>query len=282
MGISVISCHNVVWTFTDIIRALRFDDKAMRSQHIAVQEIFDKFLGKCCSSYKCGASVTVDEHFISFHGNCQFRTFIPSKPGKYALKLWIMADSETFYCDDAQLYAGKVGNQTDVGQGMRVVLQLTESIAQSRRNVTTDNLFTNYQLATELQQRHFCIVGTVRSNKCEVPKEMLPSSDRAVYSSKFGFHDAKTLVSYVPKPRKAVILLSTQHHDNSMATDDKAKPDFIHYYNLTKSGVDILDKVVHTYSCKRATARWIVAFFLNMINIAAYSAPVMCITCNEQ
>jgi len=111
---------------------------------------------------------------------------------------------------------------------------------------------------------------------------MLPSSDRAVYSSKFGFHDGKTLVSYVPKPRNAVILLSTQHHDNSVATDEKAKPDIIHYYNSTTSGVDVLDKVVRTYSCKRATARWTVAFFLNMIDIAAYNALVLWITRNEQ
>ena len=157
-----------------------------------------------------------------------------------------MADSEILYCADAQLYAGKVDNQTDVGQGTRVVLQLTQSIGQSRKNVTTDNFFTNYQLATELQQRRLCIVGAVRSNRREVPKEMLPSSDRAMYSSKFGFHEGKTLVSYVPKPRKAVMLLSTQHRDNNVATDKKAKPDIIHYYNSTKSGVDVLDKVVRT------------------------------------
>ena len=146
--------------FTDITRALRFDDKSTRNQRIAetgyqgaaVQEIFDMFLEKCRSSYNCGASVTVDEQLISFHGNCRFRMFIPSKPGKYGLKLWIMTDSETFYCADAQLYAGKVGNQTDVGQGTRVVLQLTVSIAV-RKKCYNRQLFTNYQLATELQQR---------------------------------------------------------------------------------------------------------------------------------
>jgi len=111
---------------------MRFDEKSTRNQRIsetknhgaAVQEIFDMFHEKCRSSYKCGPSITIDEQLITFHGNCRFRMFIPSKPEKYGLKMWIMADSDTFYCADAQLYAGKVGNQIDVGQGTRVVLQI--------------------------------------------------------------------------------------------------------------------------------------------------------------
>jgi len=114
---------------------MRFDEKSTRNQCIsetgnqgaAVKEILDMFREKCRSSYMCGPSVTIDEQLITFHGNCHFRMFIPSKPGKYRLKMWIMADSDTFYCADSQLYAGKVGNQIDVGQGTRVVLQLSES-----------------------------------------------------------------------------------------------------------------------------------------------------------
>ena len=74
--------------------------------------------------------------------------------------------------------------------------------------------------------------------------------------------------------------MSTQHRDNSVVADDKNKPEIITYYNNTKSGVDILDKLVRTYSCKRATARWTVAFFFNLVDIAAYNALVLWITMN--
>ena len=207
--------------------------------------------------------------------------FIPSKPGKYGLKMWIMADSETFYCADAQLYAGKVGNQTDVGQATRVVLQLSDSISGSGRNVTTDNFFTSYHLAKELMGRRLSLVGTIRNNRKEIPGEMLPDRRRDLYSSKFGFaDDGVTLVSYVPKRGKAVTLLSTQHRSNTVMSDEKKKPEIITYYNATKSGVDVLDKLVRTYSCKRASSRWTVAFFLNMLDIAAYNALVLWITAN--
>ena len=37
------------------------------------------FLSQCRSSCKCGASVTIDEQLITFHGRCHFQMFMPSK-----------------------------------------------------------------------------------------------------------------------------------------------------------------------------------------------------------
>ena len=59
----------------------------------------------------------------------------------------------------------------------------------------------------------------------------------------------KNWVSYVPKKGKAVVLVSTMHEDR--AVDDssvKKKPEVIQYYNQTKSGVDTMDQMVHTYT----------------------------------
>ena len=54
--------------------------------------------------------------------------------------------------------------------------------------------------------------------------------------------------------------------------------EIITYYNETKSGVDVLDKLVRTYYCKRASSGWTVAFFLNMLDIVEYNAVVRWIT----
>ena len=42
--------------------------------------------------------------------------------------------------------------------------------------------------------------------------------------------------------------------------------------------VHVLNKLVRTYSCKRASSRWTVAFFLNMLDIGEYNAFVWWIT----
>ena len=43
-----------------------------------------------------------------------------------------------------------------------------------------------------------------------------------------------TLVSYVPKADKAVILLSTEHHDREVDQNNKQKPQIIIDYNKFK------------------------------------------------
>lgn len=43
-------------------------------------------------------------------------------------------------------------------------------------------------------------------------------------------------------------------------------------YNKLKGGVDILDKCLNEYSTKRKTNRWPLAFFYNIIDIAAFAA----------
>ena len=73
----------------------------------------------------------------------------------------------------------------------------------------------------------------------------MPSKERAIYSSKFGFNSNMTLVSYVPKKNKAVILVSTQHHSSLVRADDVAsKPQIIDFYNVTKGAVDSFDQMI--------------------------------------
>ena len=47
-------------------------------------------------------------------------------------------------------------------------------------------------------------------------------------------------MSYFPKPNKAVILLSTEHHDKSVDLESN-KPEIIWSYNTTKGAVDTFE-----------------------------------------
>ena len=83
-------------------------------------------------------------------------------------------------------------------------------------NHTSDRIemshFTTMNLANDLLQNKLTSMGTIRKNKACVPKEFLPNRSRLEFSSLFGFQNNCTLVSYVSKKRKAVILLYTIHH----------------------------------------------------------------------
>ena len=51
--------------------------------------------------------------------------------------------------------------------------------------------------------------------------------------------------------------------------EEKKKPYIIEDYNSTKGGVDTMDQMVATFTCKRKINRWPMAVFCNMIDVSA-------------
>lgn len=104
--------------------------------------------------------------------------------------------------------------------------------------------------------------------------------NRPINSSKFVFTADTSLVSYVPKKGKNVVLMSTLHRDGRICGQEHQKPEIIMDYNATKGGVDNLDKLVTGYSCKRRTLRWPLVIFFNILDISAYNAFVIWMALN--
>ncbi|KAL7852535.1 hypothetical protein SRHO_G00183200 [Serrasalmus rhombeus] len=102
---------------------------------------------------------------------------------------------------------------------------------------------------------------------------MKASKSREVHSTEFGFNGSMTMISYIRKKGKAVLLLSTMHHSKMVdENSQKKKPEAILFYNQTKGGVDTIDQMVGNYTCKRQTQRWPMVLWYNMIDIATLNA----------
>ena len=67
----------------------------------------------------------------------------------------------------------------------------------------------SYELGQQLLKRKITMVGTVRKNKPELLPALLSSKEREVFSSKFAFMAMTTVVSYLSKKNKNVVLMST-------------------------------------------------------------------------
>ncbi|XP_065658824.1 piggyBac transposable element-derived protein 4-like [Hydra vulgaris] len=261
--------------FVNLRRCIRFDERETRNQRrfeekfAPLRIIMEMFITKCKSNYNPSAYLTVDEQLVTFRGRCPFKRFIPTKPGKYGMKILILCDAETSYSINLQPYIGKVNGARDIRQGTRVVLELTNHLNGGGRHITADNFFTNIHLARALLGRKMTYTATIKKNKGEIPKKLLSALHRPFYSSTFGFQNDSTIVSYVLKKNKAVILLSTFHHSNDIVVDHNEKPRIILDYNKYKGGVDTLDQVVRCYSSRRKSNRWPFTMFCNILDIAA-------------
>ena len=123
------------------------------------------------------------------------------------------------------------------------------------------------ELARVLMSWNMTLVDAVRKNKKFLPKNMLPTKERPVYSTNFANHCDATVCSYVSKKMKAIVLLLPLNMSGEVAETLSAKPEIINYYNKTKGGVNTMDKMLSEHIVKRQTLRWPLAFFYNMIDV---------------
>ena len=154
--------------FVVFLTAARFDDKTTRASRratdklAAIGEMFDSFVAKCKDAYKMSPYVCIDESLLGFRGHCLFRVYMPSKPAKYGIKVWMLCDVGTSFAGNLQVYLGKGPDGIpEKNQGARVVKDLSQYVYNSGRNITTDNFFTSYNLAQFLL--------TQKSIRCWVP-----------------------------------------------------------------------------------------------------------------
>ncbi|XP_038069266.1 piggyBac transposable element-derived protein 4-like [Patiria miniata] len=265
--------------FQDILTLMRFDSKATgearrkNDKFAPIRSVFDEFASSCRRYYSAGECVTVDEQLVAFRGRCPFRQYMPRKPAKYGIKFWACVDVDSHYVLNIIPYLGKEAEGTRTNLGASVVKELMQPMYNIGRNVTTDNYFTSAALAKDLLKKNLTLVGTIRGSRREVPKEVRRENvkTRAAKSSRFLFNEDLTLVSFIPRENRSVLLLSSMHHDKKINPDTQ-KPDIIHFYNKTKGGVDTVDQMCSVYSCLRKTKRWPMTVFYNLLNLAALNA----------
>ena len=204
--------------FQNILRVLRFDDAAARrsarspdkfSPSRNVFEIWNKSL---LDAYVPETNLTIDEQLVTFRGRCPFCQYMPTKPGKYGIKIWAICNSTTHYVLKMDVYKGReIGEPRETNLGSKVVLKLSEPFQKSGRNITSDNFFTNLELERKLLMQNLTIVETIRKNRKELPAEFVSTKDRKEFTTLYGFQKEAMIASYCSKKGKVVTLLSTMH-----------------------------------------------------------------------
>ena len=151
-------------------------------------------------------------------------------------EIWVMYDCATKYMMNAKVYLGKGNSEVASGLASDVVCTLLQPFSgQDRggRNVTTGNFFTSVDLENQLKNKKLTLFGAMKQNKREIPQEFNPARQRDENSSIFGFTKELTLVSYVSKKNKSVVLLSSLHHDSAICSDS-GKPKSLNFITEQK------------------------------------------------
>ena len=124
-------------------------------------------------------------------------------------------------------------------------------------------------LAEWCLERNITIVGTLKSDRKGIPKEMKGVADREEKSIAFCYsEDEKTmLLSYIDKKKKGkenILALTTMHKQVKLSVDERKKPHALVFYNHTKGGVDVIAKML----TRMKTRRWTLNVFVFMLDTA--------------
>lgn len=286
-GRDVFRCTMTKRRFENLLIALRFDDDISREERrkydraAAISGLFQKFIENSQRNFSLGCYACIDESLVAFRGRCGFKIYMPKKPAKYGIKLMCLTDARNNYLYNAYIYSGKGSDghglsaeEKKLNVPTQAIIRLVKPIERSNRNVTADNWFGSFEVVTELQKRGLTFLGTLKRNKPFIPAAFLPNNSREINSKLYGYKNDVTLMSYVPKKKKAVILISSMHHTPKDDPSTK-KPEIIEDYNLTKGGVDSLDRKCANYSPSRRTRRWPMAVFFQMVNMCSVNAFIL-------
>ena len=113
---------------------------------------------------------SIDESMTKFKGRSALKQYMPLKPTKRGIKLWLRCDADSGYTYDVEVYSGKEENivsaNTTTTLGERVVKSLAATIKEKDVVLCFDRFFTSVNL---LETINYAALGTCMSNRKNMP-----------------------------------------------------------------------------------------------------------------
>ena len=133
--------------FRDIRRYLHFvDNKTLPppgtpgSDRLAkIRPFFNTINEQCMKLYQPQRDVSIDEATVKFQGRSSLKQYLPMKPVKRGIKVWVLADTNGYFWN-MQVYTGRE-TSTEKGLGARVVKDLTVPLHHKFHHIYCDNFF---------------------------------------------------------------------------------------------------------------------------------------------
>ena len=155
----------------------------------------------------CKPTCTLYTHttYLSL-GRSAIKQYLPLKPVKRGIKIWVVAESSTGYFLDLQVYLGKEGGQSEHGLGERVVLDLTEAYRGKAHRIFCDNFFSSPRLFKTLHAQSLYACGTVRQNRHDFPEDL---RGVVLQVGEAQFRQSDSLTAVVWQDKRPVHVIST-------------------------------------------------------------------------
>ncbi len=280
--------------FFQILRYLHLVDSSLQKKKgedgydplYKVRPLLEHFSAVFPCFYQPEQQLLVDEMMVGTRCRISFLQYLPKKPTKFGIKIFINSEARTGYVLSFQVYTGKVASNEEgnKGVGHRVVMDLLDSFLGRKHWVFVDNFYSSPALFIDLLKNKTYATGTARTNRKGFP-EMLTSQAKMDIGS-YQFANKGDLLAVRWQDRREVFMLSTAHNTSVETVMKRPKgsrekeplpcPSCICDYNLYMGGVDLADQYISYYSLtQRKTIKWWKNFFWRIIDICILNAWII-------
>ena len=251
-----------------------------------VQALADLLVAKWQANYVLHRELSVDEALVGYKGRIKFLQYMPSKPHKWGMKIWILAESKTGYVYNWNLYTGKMNRDPARGRTAthKLVVDLCEPVLDQGHHVYMDNFFVSPALFNELADRNTGACGTLRLNRTGVPESF---STHVVAKGETYTHREDKMLFVLWKDKRPVSLLTTIHNSSTFTNRIRSrfaeghyrtveKPRAIGLYSRYMGGVDLSDQQLsYNQSTHRSVKWWKKVVFSHLLETCVVNARIM-------
>ncbi|RUA04709.1 MAG: hypothetical protein DSY43_05900, partial [Gammaproteobacteria bacterium] len=277
--------------FEELTCFLHFNDSAQEPARAApnfdrlykVRPIINYIKGKLKLNYNPTKNISVDEGMIPYRGRISFRQYMPAKPTKYGIKVWMAADSSNGFVLDFNFYLGKEAGPALIhGLGYRVVTKLIQPFMNRNHHIFFDNYFTSTRLMEHLESQQTFACGTVRINRKGIPpcaKQKLKPGEKVMQQKGnlvfTKWHDKRDvcLLSTNISPLEGDVMVQRQGKNGERI--QIAKPAVVSLYNSHMGGVDLSDQLRKYYSIGRSSCKWYRYLFWYLMDISICNSYIL-------
>ena len=230
-----------------------------------VRPLVDALNKASSENFTLGRNVSVDESMIGTKARISFLQYLPAKPTKWGVKVWVLSDSHTGYIYKFKIYTGKDEEYgTENGLAYNVVMELMSDLTGVGHYLYTDNFYSSPKLFVDLAEKGIYASGTVRSNRRNFPKELAPVKGEKMNRGdmKVRYYNDLTAVHWFD--RRDVLVISTIHSGDVVQVQRRSGhsvlsvtcPTIVSDYNANMGGVDAADQHMVYYACGRKTMKF--------------------------
>ncbi|KAJ8262971.1 hypothetical protein COCON_G00154280 [Conger conger] len=248
-----------------------------------IRPLLDVVENTMWDAYTPNRCLTVDEGAIAVKGRFSPTQYMPSKPLKKGLKVWMLCDSKSGYCHRANIYVGRAGDSDTGALGYRVVSGLVKGLEGKHHHIFMDSFFTSVPLVQRLLRDGLYACGTTLPSRRGFPEALRLRNVGKLAQGEFFQCQRGNIVATVTRDNKVVSCLSSnsapgivgicpsRQRDGAVLGVPRPLPLLLYQENMR--GVDLSDQLRECYQVGRPCKKWwryFLWFYINLCIVDAY------------